>query len=155
MIEFPYILSWPLLLQILYMVDLQLVTEKWICTYELTLLPIKKNHIVNMTYIFEISEYYCVCGNYLFNSSDICFKTSLFHQLYLWVEPKRDESCLLYGRVRLRSSNLLICSICCHRIGAVVFPFCAEREMLRFSNHLISQKKLFMIKENGIYKLIE
>lgn len=100
-----------------------------------------------MEFVLDIGLFYCFCGNFLFNSGDVCFKTVFMEQLYLWVKPERRESKIFYGRVSFRSPNHLMCSICHHKIIAVIWPYGGEREILRFHNNLFYQKKMFLIKK--------
>lgn len=108
-----------------------------------------------MTYIFELTEYYCLCKNFLFNSGDVILKTRILNTQYIWTNSERNGHKLLYERIFLRPSNLLKCKKCFRGIGAVVYPYDEQKEKLRFNTNNIISRKMFMIRENEGFKMKE
>lgn len=103
-----------------------------------------------MIYLFEFVEYSCRCGYFLFNSSDVISQTSIFGRQFLLVKPERVGYDLLFKRIFFFSPNIIRCSNCRRFVGAIVFPFDGEREILRFSSNCIVPKCFFIVKENEL-----
>lgn len=96
------------------------------------------------------SEVYCLgyhcgyCNNFLFNSADIIFKTSMHHRIFIFTRN------LIYtNRIRIFGTNGVYCNPCHNGIGGMVYrDWNLNNHLVRFPNNVLQQYSILLWKNS-------
>lgn len=100
---------------------------------------------------YEFQEYFCLCGTFIFNSTDIIFKSTLNGRDFLFVPILHNQIETIQFKLVMQHSTL--CTKCKRRVGAWLYRD-GIKHCIRFHKHLIIEKKqgIFLLKEETIIR---
>lgn len=83
--------------------------------------------------------YFCRCGEFLFNNSDITNTSTFLKRNYIMVEKSLNLNIYISG------SNIVKCSTCNSALGGAIYRrFQGKSDLIRFAGHLIERKKVYL-----------
>lgn len=86
-------------------------------------------------------QYFCECGQYLFNNGDIMNSTKLFDRTYIFVEYFEN----LQQNVHILRGNVVMCLKCNRCLGGAIYRgFIGQTDVFRFCGHQIFRKKTYL-----------
>lgn len=82
-------------------------------------------------------EYYCQCGEYLFDNSEIVSSSTFLDRYYIIIKSRPNLS------IYIRGCNIVVCSTCNTSLGGMIYKsYENNTHLVRFVGHKIERRKV-------------